>query len=206
MIAPSQRDLNSHDYVSRRTLILLPGDGLLPPLPCGLEINNHRRSKIELFMISHKVIGTDKSMALAKKIWTRVQIPPAPPSMRMKEKVRTIVFRDRKRWRRWLRVNHDRKNEIWLVLPKKSAGGDSYRVYYNQALEEALCFGWIDSRIKSLDATRSVVRFTPRKSKNWSQYNIDRALELVRKKKMTKAGLSVLPLELNPSRALRSKV
>ena len=121
--------------------------------------------------------------------------------MRMKEKVRTIVFRDGKRWRRWLRVNHDRRSEIWLVLPKKSAGGDSYRVYYNQALEEALCFGWIDSRIKPLDATRSVVRFTPRKSKNWSRYNIDRALELVRKKKMTKAGLRVLPPDLSPSRA-----
>jgi uncharacterized protein YdeI (YjbR/CyaY-like superfamily) len=117
----------------------------------------------------------------------------------MKEKVRTIVFRDGKRWRRWLRANHNRKSEIWLVLLKKSAGGDSYRVYYNRALEEALCFGWIDSRIKSLDATRSLVRFTPRKSKNWSPYNIERALELVRKRKMTKAGLRVLPPNLNPT-------
>jgi uncharacterized protein YdeI (YjbR/CyaY-like superfamily) len=113
--------------------------------------------------------------------------------MRMKGKVRTVVFRDGKRWRRWLKVNHDRKSEIWLVLPKKSAGGDSYRVYYNQALEHALCYGWIDSRIKPLDATRSLVRFTPRKSKNWSRYNIDRALELIRKRKMTRAGLKVLP-------------
>ena len=119
--------------------------------------------------------------------------------MRMKEKVRTIVFRDGKRWRRWLRVNHNRKSEIWLVLPKKSAGGDSYRVYYNQAVEEALCFGWIDSRIRPLDATRSLVRFTPRKSKNWSPYNIETALELVRKRKMTKAGLRVLPPNLNPT-------
>jgi uncharacterized protein YdeI (YjbR/CyaY-like superfamily) len=113
--------------------------------------------------------------------------------MRMKGKVRSIVFHDEERWRRWLRVNHNRKSEIWLVLPKKSGGGDSYRVYYNQALEEALCYGWIDSRIKPLDATRSLVRFTPRKSNNWSRYNIDRALELVRKRKMTKAGLRVLP-------------
>ena len=113
--------------------------------------------------------------------------------MRMKGNVRSVVFQDRKRWRRWLRVNHHRKSGIWLVLPKKSAGGDSYRVYYNQALEEALCFGWIDSRIKPLDATRSIVRFTPRKSSNWSLYNIDRAVELVRKRKMTKAGLKVLP-------------
>jgi len=117
----------------------------------------------------------------------------------MKGNVRSVVFQDRKRWRRWLRVNHDRKSEIWLVLPKKSAGGDSYRVYYNQALEEALCFGWIDSRIKSLDATNSLVRFTPRKSKNWSPYNIERALELVRKRKMTKAGVRVLSPNLNPT-------
>ena len=111
----------------------------------------------------------------------------------MKEKVENIVFEDRREWRRWLRVNHDEKTEIWLDLPKKSAGGDSYRVHYNQALEEALCYGWIDSRIKPLDATRSLVRFTPRKSKNWSHYNITRALELVRKRKMTEAGLRLLP-------------
>src|SRR2546428_960876 len=74
----------------------------------------------------------------------------------MKEKAENIVFEDRREWRRWLRVNHDEKTEIWLVLPKKSAGGDSYRVYYNQALEEALCYGWIDSRIKPLDETRSL--------------------------------------------------
>ena len=104
----------------------------------------------------------------------------------MKGKIKSVVFKDAKRWRRWLMVNHSSKNEIWVVLPKKSAGGDSYRVYYNLALEEALCFGWIDSRIKPLDAT-------PRKSKNWSRYNIDRALELLRKRKMTEAGRQVLP-------------
>ena len=104
----------------------------------------------------------------------------------MKGKVESVVFEDSKEWRRWLRVNHDRKTEIWLVLPKKSVGGDSYRVYYIQALEEALCYGWIDSRIKPLDATRSLVRFTPRKSMNWSRYDIARALELVKKRKMTR--------------------
>src|SRR2546425_11035446 len=114
----------------------------------------------------------------------------------MKGKVENIVFEDRREWRRWLRINHERKTEVWLVLPKKSAGGDSDRVYYNQALEEALCFGWIDSRIRPLDATRSLVRFTPRKSKNWSRYNIDRVLQLVRKRKMNKAGLKVLPTDL----------
>src|SRR2546422_994570 len=114
----------------------------------------------------------------------------------MKGKVESVVFEDSKEWRRWLRLTHDRKTVVWLVLPKKSAGGDSYRVYYNQALEEALCYGWIDSRIKPLDATRSLVRFTPRKSKNWSRHNIDRVLQLVRKRRTTKAGLKVLPTDL----------
>src|SRR6266704_5150033 len=115
----------------------------------------------------------------------------------MKEKIKSIVFHDAKVWRRWLKVNHNRKNEIWLVLPKKSAGGDSYRVYYNQALEEALCFGWIDSRIRSLDATRSLVRFTPRKSKNWSRLNLAKAMELLKKRRMTPAGLKLLPPEVS---------
>src|SRR5437879_12972176 len=103
----------------------------------------------------------------------------------MKEKVENIVFEDRREWRRWLRVNHDEKTEIWLVLPKKSAGGGSYRVHYNQALEEALCYGWIDSRIKTLDATRSLVWFNPRKSMYWSRYNITRVLVLSMKWIMT---------------------
>jgi uncharacterized protein YdeI (YjbR/CyaY-like superfamily) len=116
--------------------------------------------------------------------------------MQMKGKIKGLFFQDARRWRRWLRANHDRRTEVCLVLPKKDTGGDSYRVYYNQALEEALCFGWIDSRIKPLDKTRSLVRFTPRKSKNWSDYNIERVRELVRKRKMTEAGLRVLPPDI----------
>ena len=111
-------------------------------------------------------------------------------------KVERLVFENRKGWRGWLRINHNRRAEVWLILPKKSAGGNSYRTYYNQALEEALCYGWIDSRIKPLDATRSMVRFSPRKSNNWSRLNISRALQLIRTGKMTKAGLKVLPQDL----------
>lgn len=85
------------------------------------------------------------------------------------------MFTSRRKWRKWLETNHSRQDEIWLVLPKKSAGGDSYRVYYNEALEEALCFGWIDSRIRRLDEKRSLVRFSPRKSSNWSPGNIEKA-------------------------------
>src|SRR5713101_7548848 len=121
----------------------------------------------------------------------------------MKEgKAKSLVFENRKQWRRWLRINHNRRAEVWLILPKKSAGGDSYRTYYNQALEEAICYVWIDSRIKPLDATRSMVRFSPRKSNNWSRHNIARALELIRAGKMTRSGLKVLPQDLVSSHEL----
>ena len=111
----------------------------------------------------------------------------------MNEEAERFVFEDRNGWRRWLRRNHGRQREVWLVLPKRSAEGVSYRVFYNQAVEEALCFGWIDSRIKPLDVKRSLVRFSPRKSKNWSRYNIERALDLMKRGKMTKAGSKLLP-------------
>lgn len=108
-------------------------------------------------------------------------------------KPRSVVFSGRRKWREWLETNHSRRDEIWLVLPKKSAGGDSYRVYYNEALEEALCFGWIDSRIRRLDEKRSLVRFSPRKSSNWSPGNIEKARDLTRRGLMTPAGLKFLP-------------
>ncbi|OLB68548.1 hypothetical protein AUI06_10815 [archaeon 13_2_20CM_2_52_21] len=72
----------------------------------------------------------------------------------MKERIKSIVFHDAKVWRRWLKVNHDRTNEIWLGLTQEERGRRYLQGLYNQALEEALCFGWIDSRIKPLDATR----------------------------------------------------
>jgi len=71
--------------------------------------------------------------------------------------------------------------------------GTSYRDYYVEALEEAICYGWIDSRIRHVDDARSMVRFTTRKSQNWSRLNLDRAIELVKKDRMTRAGLRLLP-------------
>ena len=56
----------------------------------------------------------------------------------MGKKADSVVFKDRLQGRRWLRANHKRVKEVWLVLPKKSAAGISYRVYYNEALEEAI--------------------------------------------------------------------
>jgi uncharacterized protein YdeI (YjbR/CyaY-like superfamily) len=117
------------------------------------------------------------------------------------DKLFTLAFVDRNQWRRWLQANHGRQREVWVVLPKKNSSGTSFRVCYNQALEEAICFGWIDSRIRSLDETKSMIRFTPRKSSNWSRPNLAKARDLIRTGKMTQAGLKTLPGKMKPSGA-----
>ncbi len=113
--------------------------------------------------------------------------------LKQKDNLNTLSWVSRSHWRKWLRLNHEKQQEIWLILPKKSVSGTSYRDYYVEALEEAICYGWIDSRIRRVDEARSMVRFTPRKSQNWSRLNLDRAIELVRKGRMTRAGLRRLP-------------
>ena len=79
----------------------------------------------------------------------------------------------REDWRSWLKENFDREKEVWLVYPRKSSGKD--RIAYNDAVEEALCFGWIDSTVRSLDAASSVQRFSPRNPQSsYSQANKER--------------------------------
>jgi uncharacterized protein YdeI (YjbR/CyaY-like superfamily) len=88
-------------------------------------------------------------------------------------KNRSIYFATRSEWRDWLKENFDRKTEIWLVYPKKSTG--KIRIQYNDAVEEALCFGWIDSTVKSLDEDHTMQRFTPRNPQSeYSQANKER--------------------------------
>jgi len=96
--------------------------------------------------------------------------------------------------RRWLQENHRTKVEIWLVFYKKSSGGQTLTI--PQAVEEALCFGWVQSRLKPLDPQRFAVRFSPRrKGSYWSPHNLDRVRKLIVKGKMTKFGLAVLPVD-----------
>jgi uncharacterized protein YdeI (YjbR/CyaY-like superfamily) len=76
-------------------------------------------------------------------------------------------------WRNWLNTHFNKKTEIWLVYPKKSSG--KIRIIYNEAVEEALCFGWIDSTVKVLDKNNYIQRFTPRNHKSeYSQSNKER--------------------------------
>jgi len=85
----------------------------------------------------------------------------------------TLYLTDRKEWREWLQQNFKDKTDIWLVYPKKSSG--KARILYNDAVEEALCFGWIDSTVKSHDEDHTIQRFTKRRPKStYSQANKER--------------------------------
>ena len=90
---------------------------------------------------------------------------------------KTKYFSTREEWREWLSENFDKESEIWFVNPKKISSKQG--VLYNDAVEEALCFGWIDSTIRTLDEHHTMQRYTPRKPKsNYSQLNKERLKRL----------------------------
>ncbi len=98
---------------------------------------------------------------------------------------KTLHITKRAEWRKWLRKHYKTEKEIWLVYYKKATGKP--RILYNDAVEEALCFGWIDSIVKTLDKESTVQRFSPRKPKaRYSQANIERLRALMAKKKVIK--------------------
>ena len=108
---------------------------------------------------------------------------------------KTFYAKDRARWRKWLEANHEKADEIWLVTFKKHTGKPS--VPYDHAVEEALCFGWIDSIVKRLDDDRTVQRYSPRKPKsNLSELNAERARRLIASGQMTPAGLAKIRRQL----------
>jgi uncharacterized protein YdeI (YjbR/CyaY-like superfamily) len=90
-------------------------------------------------------------------------------------------------WRRWLQRNHQREAVIWLVYLKEQS--TEQKLTYEQSLDEALCFGWIDSLIKRLDENKYARKFTPRKSvSKWSETNKKRVMELSKQGRMAEAG------------------
>jgi len=100
----------------------------------------------------------------------------------------TVFAKDRAEWRRWLMKNSARVEEIWLAFYKKASGKQT--VSYDQAVEEALCFGWVDGMRKKLDEECYAFRFTHRKAKSaWSKSNIDRVERLIAAGQMMPAGL-----------------
>jgi uncharacterized protein YdeI (YjbR/CyaY-like superfamily) len=91
-------------------------------------------------------------------------------------------------WRKWLEENHVRTEGVWLISYKKTTGKP--RFDYDEAVEEALCFGWVDSKPNKLDDERSLLWFAPRKAgTNWSKLNKERVEKLIKAGLMTPAGL-----------------
>lgn len=104
-----------------------------------------------------------------------------------------VHLTNRKDWRLWLKENHNREKEIWLVYYKKHTGKP--RVPYDDAVEEALCFGWIDSIVRTIDDETYMQKFTPRKARsNWSASNKKRVEKLISMGVMTKAGLEKIDI------------
>ncbi len=92
-------------------------------------------------------------------------------------------------WRSWLEAHHTRDAGVWLILVKKGVGLP--RIDVSEAVEEALCFGWIDSKPAKLDAQRSMLWFSPRKKKSgWSDVNKKRIERMIAAGLMTPAGLA----------------
>jgi uncharacterized protein YdeI (YjbR/CyaY-like superfamily) len=95
------------------------------------------------------------------------------------ETEKTLYVADRSAWRAWLAEHYDKDKGVWLIFPKKASGKP--RILYNDAVEEALCFGWIDSKVKRIDENAYAQRFSPRKpNSNYSQANKERLRELIR--------------------------
>jgi len=107
-----------------------------------------------------------------------------------------LYVTDRKAWRRWLAKNHKTAPDIWLVYYKKGSGKD--RIPYNDAVEEALCYGWIDSLTKPRNKESWVQRFSPRRKKSpLSEMNKERVRRLIEAGTMTRFGLESISHHLD---------
>jgi uncharacterized protein YdeI (YjbR/CyaY-like superfamily) len=115
--------------------------------------------------------------------------PPAPRTKAAAVDVPVVFAKDRAQWRRWLARNHETAPRIWLGMYKKESGKPS--VTYAEAVEEALCFGWIDSVANKLTADSWKQMFSPRKTRSaWSKINKGRIAKVIAEGRMTDAGLA----------------
>ena len=106
----------------------------------------------------------------------------------MPTKSAALFFRDRAAWRAWLRANHARRAEAWVAHVKK--GSPRKGLTYEEGVEEALCFGWIDGLMHARDEDYFLQRYSPRKPRSvWSESNKVRVERLIRQRKMTRAGM-----------------
>jgi uncharacterized protein YdeI (YjbR/CyaY-like superfamily) len=103
----------------------------------------------------------------------------------------TFFAADRAAWREWLERHHAERTQVWLLLHKKHVEEPS--VGYDEAVEEALCWGWIDGLTNRRDERSYAVRFTPRKPGSvWSETNVERVRRMIAEERMTPAGLALV--------------
>ena len=101
----------------------------------------------------------------------------------------TFDFENSREWRSWLQRSHEKEKEAWLVINKRRSHKTG--ISYTEALEEALCFGWIDGKLKSIDQDKFLLRFSPRIVRSvWSRINKEKAEQLIAQNRMTAAGLA----------------
>jgi len=102
-----------------------------------------------------------------------------------------VIAASREQWREWLEKNHSVKKDVWLIYYKAHTGKHS--IGYDESVEEALCFGWIDGIIKKLDEEKFGRKFMPRrKNSRWSELNKKRAERMIKEGKMTEAGMALI--------------
>ena len=109
----------------------------------------------------------------------------------MEKEIETFYPRSRQEWREWLQVNHDKKKSVWLIYYKKKSNTPT--VLYSEAVDEALCFGWIDSKAKPIDEHTFMQFFSRRKEKSvWSKINKEKIERLIEQGLMTLAGFDII--------------
>jgi uncharacterized protein YdeI (YjbR/CyaY-like superfamily) len=112
------------------------------------------------------------------------------------ETARMLHVTSRAAWRAWLERHHEDETEVWLVFFKAHTGKP--RIAYEDAVEEALCVGWVDSLVRRLDDERYAQKFTPRKAgSTWSPSNRRRVAKLVRGSRMTPAGMATVTFQIS---------
>ena len=111
----------------------------------------------------------------------------------MEDGIESICPSSRQAWREWLQANHAKKQAVWLIYYKKKSNLPT--VIYSDAVDEALCFGWIDSKAKPIDEEKYMLFFTKRKPKSiWSRINKEKIERLTKEGLMTKAGFEIIEI------------
>lgn len=113
--------------------------------------------------------------------------------MELKNGIKTFYAKSQKEWRQWLEKNHESEKSVWLIIYKKESKTKS--VYYPEAVDEALCFGWIDSKPNKRDAESFYQYFSKRNPKsNWSKVNKEKVKRLLAEGLITKSGLLAIEI------------